>query len=213
MHWPYRLVYHTVRAFLKIFYRLHVYGLSHFRPGAAVIAANHASFFDPPVISVSCPEEVHFLAREPLFRVPVLGSIIRVLNSHPVSRDASDAHTFRVLIRLLHSGQKVILFPEGSRTLDGHLQHWKRGFRFSSTRRDARFCPSMSTAPIGRGEEGPCCPGPMAAFAASSALPSNGKSSPILRRKKRWSRSQSEHRWRSSALKKWLDDGAIGEPP
>ena len=130
MRGVYRWVCLSVRAILKIFYRLRVYGLSHFRSGAAVIAANHASFFDPPVISVSCPEEVHFLAREPLFRIPVLGKIIRVLNSHPVSRDASDAHTFRVLIQLLHEGQKVILFPEGSRSLDGNLKPLEKGLSF-----------------------------------------------------------------------------------
>ena len=118
MRFSYRCVYLSVRAFFRLFYGLRIYGLSHFRAGAAIIAANHASFFDPPVISISCPQEVHFLARDFLFRIPLLGRIIRSLNSHPVARDSSDAHTFRQLIQLLQSGKKVILFPEGKRSYD-----------------------------------------------------------------------------------------------
>lgn len=130
MKFSYALVYRSVRAFFKLFFRLRIYGLSHFKHGAAIIAANHASFFDPPVISVSCPEEVHFLARESLFRIPLLGRLIRILNTHPVSRDSSDASTFRQLIQLLQQGQKVILFPEGKRSSDGKLQPLEKGLSF-----------------------------------------------------------------------------------
>lgn len=126
----YGLIYWTARAYLRLFYRLKIYGLSHFSKGSAVIAANHASLLDPPIVSVSCPEEVHFLAKESLFRVPVLGSLIRKLNSHPVSRNAADAASFRLIIDLLQSGHKVILFPEGNRTPDGHLQPIQRGLAF-----------------------------------------------------------------------------------
>lgn len=130
MKGSYRLTYLLARFFFRIFYGLKVYGLSHFRPGSAVIAANHASFYDPPVISISCPEEVHFLARESLFDIPLLGRLIRILNSHPIARDASDAQTFRLLIQLLQSGKKLILFPEGQRTLDGEMLPFEKGLSF-----------------------------------------------------------------------------------
>src|SRR3989344_5915763 len=95
MKFSYWIVYSLARLFFKCCFRLRIYGLEHFRPGPAVIAANHASFYDPPVLSISCPEEVHFLAKGSLFDVPLLGRLIRVLNSHPVERGASDAQTFR----------------------------------------------------------------------------------------------------------------------
>ncbi len=130
MKFSYWMVYWIARFFFKLCFRLKVYGLENFRPGCGIIAANHASNFDPPVLSVSCPEEVHFLAKESLFRIPVLGAMIRCLNSHPVARSASDASTFREVLKILQSGEKVILFPEGKRTPDGAIQPLERGIAF-----------------------------------------------------------------------------------
>ena len=126
----YRFVCGCARLFFKLFYRLRVDGLSHLQPGSGILAANHASFYDPPIISASCKEEVHFLARDSLFQIPIFGRIIRALNSHPVSRNASDARTFRELIRLLEEGKKIILFPEGKRSDDGSLQPLEQGLAF-----------------------------------------------------------------------------------
>ncbi len=130
MKWSYWLVYSCARLFFRLFFRLRVEGLEYFRPGAGIIAANHVSLYDPEVVSVSCPEEVHFLAKESLFRIPILGRLIRILNSHPVSRDGSDAATFRLILRLLQEGKKVILFPEGSRSDDGRIQPLEKGLPF-----------------------------------------------------------------------------------
>lgn len=130
MKWPYWLVYTCARLFFRLFFRLRVEGLEYFRPGPGIIAANHVSLYDPEVVSISCPEEVHFLAKESLFRIPLLGRLIRVLNAHPVSRDASDAATFRLILRLIQSGKKVILFPEGSRSDDGAIQPLEKGLSF-----------------------------------------------------------------------------------
>lgn len=129
-HIFYFFVCWITRIYFKLFFRLKIYGLEHFRPGAAIIAANHASNFDPPVVSISCPEEVHFLAKDSLFRKPILGFLIKHLNSHPITREAADAHTFRLIISLLQKGQKIILFPEGKRTPDGELQPIERGLPF-----------------------------------------------------------------------------------
>ncbi len=126
----YWFVYWLARCFFSLFFRLRIHGLEHFRPGSGIIAANHVSLYDPEVVSISCPEEVHFLAKESLFRVPLLGRLIRVLNAHPVSRDSSDVATFKLIIRLLASGRKVILFPEGGRSDDGDIQPLEKGLPF-----------------------------------------------------------------------------------
>ena len=130
MKWSYRLVYTLARWFFRVFFRLRVEGLEHFPSGAAIIAANHTSLYDPEVVSISCPEEVHFLAKESLFRIPILGKLIRILNSHPVSRGGSDAATFRLILQLLQEGKKVILFPEGRRSRDGKVQPLEKGLPF-----------------------------------------------------------------------------------
>lgn len=130
MKCSYWLVYSLARLFFKICFRLRVFGLEHFRPGAGIIAGNHCSNYDPPVLSISCPEEVHFLAKESLFRVPLLGRLIRILNSHPVAGLGGDTQTFRQVLQFLQQGKKVLLFPEGTRSSDGSLQPLERGLSF-----------------------------------------------------------------------------------
>jgi cytidylate kinase len=130
MKLSYKIVYWMARLFFKTCFRLKIYGLEHFRPGAAIIAPNHTSFYDPPVVSISCPEEVHFLARGSLFEVPFIGWLIKILNSHPVARGSSDASIFRMMVDLLGQGKKLILFPEGQRSKTGELLPLERGLSF-----------------------------------------------------------------------------------
>jgi cytidylate kinase len=142
MKLSYFFVYWLARIYFKIFFRLQVYGVEHLRPGAGLLVANHTSFFDPPVLSVSCPEEVHFLARESLFRIPLLGRLIKMLNTHPVSRDASDLHVLRQMVRLLGEGQKLIMFPEGTRSATGEIQSFERGFSFLAKKAKCTIYPA-----------------------------------------------------------------------
>lgn len=213
MRGVYRWVCLSVRCILKIFYRLRVYGLSHFRSGAAVIAANHTSFFDPPVISVSCPEEVHFLAREPLFRVPVLGKIIRVLNSHPISRDSSDAHTFRVIIQLLHEGQKVILFPEGSRSLDGCLQPLEKGLSFLVYKAHCTILPVYVDGTFKAWKRGAVFPRPFGRIRCVFGSPIEWGEFEGLEKKEAMEKITQRTKQAIASLRTWLENGAVGDPP
>lgn len=142
MKFSYWLVIHLARIYFKAFFRLKVYGLEHFKPGAALIAANHVSYFDPPVLSAACPQEVHFLARASLFDVPLLGRLIKILNTHPVARGASDAQTFRTMLELLSQGKKWIVFPEGERSFDGKLLPIERGTAFLAQKARCRIIPA-----------------------------------------------------------------------
>ena len=85
----YGFVILVVGIFFKVFYRHKVYGLNHFPEGSALIAPNHVSFLDPPCVAISCPGEIHFLARQTLFR-SFFGKFIRALNSHPVQQNATN---------------------------------------------------------------------------------------------------------------------------
>lgn len=123
----YRLVLFLAWCFCKLFYRHKVYGLEHYYPRGAILAANHASFLDPPLVSISWPEEVHFLARGTLFNNKLFGKFISSLNAHPVSGGVSDIGVLKTIFGLLKEGKKVILFPEGTRSIDGDLQPIKPG--------------------------------------------------------------------------------------
>lgn len=155
MKFSYQLVYSLARLFFKTFFRLRVYGEEHVHSGPGLLIANHTSFYDPPVLSVSCTEEVHFLARESLFTVPLLGRLIRILNTHAVARDASDMHVLRQMIRLLSDGKKLIIFPEGKRSLDGEMHPFERGFAFLAKKAKCTVFPAyidgaFSVWPTGR---------------------------------------------------------------
>ncbi|MGE3953663.1 MAG: lysophospholipid acyltransferase family protein [Parachlamydiales bacterium] len=124
------LFYRTIRlltlSLFKLFYRLKVVGAEKLPKGAAILAANHASHLDPPLIGVASPEPIHFLARETLFRPP-LSFLINRLNAHPVARGEADIASLKTILRLLSEGKKTVIFPEGTRTLDGNLQEMKKG--------------------------------------------------------------------------------------
>jgi cytidylate kinase len=130
MKWFYWLSRFVSKVFFKVFYRLKVYGEENFTEGAAIIASNHVSFYDPPLIAAASPEEICFLAKDSLFRAPLLGMIIRKLNALPISRGVSDRKTFKAVLSILKQNKKVLLFPEGERSLDGVLQNMLPGVGF-----------------------------------------------------------------------------------
>jgi 1-acyl-sn-glycerol-3-phosphate acyltransferase len=89
--------------------------------GPALIACNHESFFDPPLVSVAFRRPIHFLARKTLFDNRWFGGLIRRLNALPVSQDRPDFTSLKRIIKLLQSGERVLIFPEGERSPDGSL--------------------------------------------------------------------------------------------
>src|SRR5262245_53836190 len=107
----------TLNFLIRLFYRHKVYGVMHIPKGAAILSANHTSFLDPPVIAISCPEEVSYLAKEGLFTNPFLKKLIINLNAYPVTdKGARNLNSFKTVITLLNEGKKVVIFPEGIRS-------------------------------------------------------------------------------------------------
>ncbi|MBM3198475.1 MAG: 1-acyl-sn-glycerol-3-phosphate acyltransferase [Chlamydiae bacterium] len=137
----YKVVLFLVYWFFAIVYRHRIYGLDRVSAGAAILAANHTSFYDPPLLSISTPFEVHFLARKTLFDVPLFSWLIRKLNAHPVSGKAQDVTVLKTVIRLLREGKKVIIFPEGHRSHSGELQPIKPGVALLLGKTDAALIP------------------------------------------------------------------------
>ncbi len=95
--------------------------------GGLLIASNHESFFDPVLVGMGLPVPIYYLARRSLFRVPVFGQLIHTVGARPVSRDAVDSQSLRLMLTLLRKGQRLLMFPEGTRTRDGSLGPFKRG--------------------------------------------------------------------------------------
>lgn len=123
----YRAVCFTCYVIFKLFYRIEVRGVENIPDGPAIIAPNHISYLDPPIVGATCPKQIHYLANAYLFKNPIFGRFIAYVNSHPVKTEAQDTQALKMVLRLLHEGHKVLVFPEGTRSLDGKLQPLKLG--------------------------------------------------------------------------------------
>lgn len=94
--------------------------------GGAIIAANHASYLDPPIVASAYDSKVAFLARSTLFKG--IGSwLYPSLNAFPIDREHADIKSMKTILRKLKGGERVLMFPEGTRSEDGKLQSAKAG--------------------------------------------------------------------------------------
>lgn len=126
----------------KLLFSLKMYGSDNVpSSGGFLIAANHASYLDPGFAGCLLKRHVHFFARDTLFEVPVLGLIISGLNCHKIKRGTADKGALGYAERLVKSGKGVVLFPEGTRSVDGAIKDAKFGIGFIAARTCAPVIP------------------------------------------------------------------------
>lgn len=89
--------------------------------GALVVVANHGSHLDPPLLGHALGRPVAFMAKAELFRVPLLGPIIRACGAYPVARGASDREAIRIATDRLEEGWATGVFLDGTRQQDGRV--------------------------------------------------------------------------------------------
>ncbi|EIJ78700.1 1-acyl-sn-glycerol-3-phosphate acyltransferase [Bacillus methanolicus PB1] len=133
---------------LKPIYRIQVIGIEHFpKDGGVLLCANHLDNLDPPVVGITAPRPVHFMAKAELFSVPVLGRIVGNLNAFPVKRGMSDREALRKGLSILKERKVLGLFPEGSRSKTGELGQGLAGAGFFALRSDAHVVPCAIIGP------------------------------------------------------------------
>ncbi len=112
-----------------LFYRARYFGQKNLpETGGCIVASNHQSHLDPPLIgSAAYPRVLVYLARVGLFKNRFFGKLIRGCNAVPLHQDRGDLAAIKTSISVIEQGGAVLIFPEGSRTLDGNLQPFKRG--------------------------------------------------------------------------------------
>ena len=96
--------------------------------GGGLICANHQSMFDPPLVGLTCPRRMNYLARDTLFRVPGLAQLIAFLDAIPIDREGGGLAGLKETLKRLKAGELVLIFPEGTRTHDGEVAPLKPGF-------------------------------------------------------------------------------------
>jgi 1-acyl-sn-glycerol-3-phosphate acyltransferase len=87
--------------------------------GPLIVACNHLSYLDPPIMGCLCPRRIRYMAKKELFEMPVLGTMIRALGAYPVDRHGSATAAIRRSLSVLEAGGAVGIFPEGTRNRDG----------------------------------------------------------------------------------------------
>jgi len=111
------------------------------REGGLIVASNHVSLWDPPLVGIAAVRELHFLAKEELFRTPVLGPLIRSLNAIPIRRGVADLSGLARAMEVLRAGRALLMFPEGTRVRDGELRPARPGLGMLAVATDARIVP------------------------------------------------------------------------
>lgn len=112
------------------------------RHGGFLVAANHASALDPLLVGGALHRKVYFMARDDLFRIPVLGAWLRSMGVFPVRRGQPDRKALRTSMSLLEQGEGVVIFPEGTRSRDGRLRDPEPGAAMIALRTGALVLPA-----------------------------------------------------------------------
>ncbi len=100
---------------VRWFYRVRITGEENIPEGGAIICSNHIGYPDAVVLGATLPRQIRFLAKAELFRIPILGGLIRAFGAVSVKRDSADIGAIREIVNLSKSGSLVAVFPQGHR--------------------------------------------------------------------------------------------------
>jgi cytidylate kinase len=143
---PKRFIYRAICAFVALVYHV-VFGMRVKRilkpePGQHYLfASNHRAYSDPPAVSCRLPREVHFVAKDSLFKLPVLGPLIRYLNAFPIRREMFDREAMAHAVAVLKRGECVLIFPEGGRIRDREFGSARSGVGYLAIQTGAPVVP------------------------------------------------------------------------
>src|SRR5476651_1766525 len=142
MNLSYRIGWTCFRVMYATYFRWRVFNAERVPlQDGVILASNHASFLDPPLVGSGLHRDINYLARESLFRFPGVGAVLRSWNSVPVDRDGGGAAGLRAILDRLLAGGAIILFPEGTRTTDGRLQKARSGIGLTVIKSNAPVVP------------------------------------------------------------------------
>ena len=127
---------------LEVLLTREVTGLAHVpKDGGVIVAANHGSFWDPPVLGVVLPRPLRYMTRSSFFSVPLFGALIRSLGAFPVRKGTADLTGMRAAEAVLARGEVLLVFPEGGRMKDGRLHPALPGLGLIEARTRAPILP------------------------------------------------------------------------
>jgi 1-acyl-sn-glycerol-3-phosphate acyltransferase len=132
-----------VYIFFKLFVGFNVEGAENVpQKGGFILAPNHVSYMDPPVVGTACPRRVYFMAKVELFKVPILSQWMKGVGTIPLKHGAGDRGSFKKAVELLKNGECVCIFPEGMRVPPGKVKEAEPGIAFLAKIADVPVVPA-----------------------------------------------------------------------
>ena len=139
----FRIVYRLLAPILRVMFRLDIRGLESLPSGGVLLCPNHSSNWDPVLMLAALPIDyrLHCMAKDSLFRIPVLSQIIRHFGGFPVARGHSDIQAVKTALKVIKDGDNLLVFPEGTRVAyEGEVEA-KGGVAAIATRAGATIIP------------------------------------------------------------------------
>ncbi|MBN1383530.1 MAG: 1-acyl-sn-glycerol-3-phosphate acyltransferase [Elusimicrobia bacterium] len=128
MNFFYWLGWSISKLVFGILYRRKITGIENLpKSGSYILAANHQSYADPPLVGSCIKEPVYYIAKKELFDIPVLGWFIKQTNAFPVDRASADIGAYRNALKILQNNGILLVFPEGTRYKPGKTRKLKNG--------------------------------------------------------------------------------------
>jgi 1-acyl-sn-glycerol-3-phosphate acyltransferase len=136
----YRVCHLIVSLGFAIYFRLRIAGREHLPSGPMLVCSNHQSHLDPVLVGLACREPITYLARDTLFK-GWFAKLIVYLGAIPIQRDGLGFAGVKKTLERLKEGEKVLVFPEGTRSADGQLQPLKGGLALIARRAKVPLLP------------------------------------------------------------------------
>jgi len=140
----YWIAYVLVYTLARLCLRMRVIGGEYVpQQGGAIIAANHMSYLDIPLLGCSLKRRADFIGKAELFRNPIVSFFFRRLGGFPIKRQGADRSAIAEAVRRLKAGRVVVFYPEGRRSEDGQLQQPKPGIGMVAAKAQVPIIPAL----------------------------------------------------------------------
>lgn len=139
----YKIAITVVRILLNIRFRIKITGIENIPEGSAILAMNHSSNFDAPLVGVYTPRKMYIMGKEELFlKNKFFSWVITELGCFPIKRGQADIKSLKYTLRILKENGLFSIFIEGSRSKEGEMQEAKKGIGFIVAKSKAPVVPT-----------------------------------------------------------------------